>query len=60
VPIFNLDLGADSVASDGNYLAGDYEGTLADSVIVDAVVEGVCIEPNKVLLVFWNRRLGII
>jgi TIR domain len=40
VPLFALDLGIDQLKMTGTYLAGDYDGTLADKVTVDAVVEG--------------------
>jgi hypothetical protein len=40
VPLFALDIGIDQLLMKGTYLAGDYEGTLADKVIAEAVVEG--------------------
>jgi hypothetical protein len=41
----------------GTYLAGDYEGTLADKVIVDAVVEGELLHAERTVAdVFANPR----
>ena len=37
VPLFALDLGVDQLCIKGTYLAGDYKGTMADKVIVEAV-----------------------
>jgi hypothetical protein len=47
VPIFALDLGIDQLRMTGTYLAGDYDGTLANSVIVDAVVEGELLHAER-------------
>ena len=48
VPIFALDLGVDQLRLTGRTLcAGDYEGTLADNVIVDAVVEGELLHAER-------------
>lgn len=47
VPLFALDLGVDQLKMTGTYLAGDYEGTLADKVTVDAVVEGELLHAER-------------
>jgi len=38
--IFCVDIGVDQLKMKGTYLAGDYEGTMAAKVEIDAVVEG--------------------
>ena len=40
LPLFMLDLGVDQLKMQGTWLAGDYDGTMADKVTVDAVIEG--------------------
>ncbi len=40
LPLFLLDLGVDQLKLQGTWLAGDYDGTMADKVTVDAVIEG--------------------
>jgi hypothetical protein len=37
---FTIDLAVDQLLMTGTYLAGDYEGTFRDKVVVDAFVEG--------------------
>jgi hypothetical protein len=57
LPVFALDLGVDQLRMTGTYLAGDYEGTLADKVIVDAVVEGELLHAERTVAdVFANPR----
>jgi hypothetical protein len=59
VPIFAIDLGVDQLLMKGTYLAGDYEGTLADKVIVDAVVEGELLHAERsVAELFENQHQG--
>ncbi len=50
VPIFALDIGVQQLLMKGTYLAGDYEGTLADKVTVRAVVEGEVLEAERTVL----------
>lgn len=38
--VFSLDIGIDQLKMVGTYLAGDFEGTLADKIVADAVVDG--------------------
>jgi hypothetical protein len=38
--VYSLDLGIDQLKMVGTYLAGDFEGTLADKILADAVVDG--------------------
>lgn len=38
--VLTLDLGVDQLKLKGTYLAGDFEGTLADKIFADAVVDG--------------------
>ncbi len=40
VPLFALDIGVDQLLMKETYLAGDYEGTMADKILAEAVVEG--------------------
>jgi hypothetical protein len=47
VPIFALDLGIDQLLMKDTWLAGDYVGTLADKVLVDAVVEGELLHAER-------------
>jgi hypothetical protein len=56
VPIFALDLGVDQLRMTGTYLAGDYEVTLADRVIVDAIVEGEPLHAERT--VYGNGKTG--
>jgi hypothetical protein len=59
VPIFALDLGVDQLRMTGTYLAGDYEGTLADKVIVDAIVEGEPLHAERTVAdIFKNLNQG--
>jgi hypothetical protein len=59
VPIFALDLGVDQLRMTGTYLAGDYEGTLRDKIIVDAVVEGELLHSERTVAdVFQNQHQG--
>jgi hypothetical protein len=55
VPIFALDLGVDQLRMAGTYLAGDYEGTLGDKVIVDAVVEGEILHTERTVAEIFNN-----
>jgi hypothetical protein len=47
VPLFALDLGVDQLLMKDTYLAGDYEGTLADKVVAQAVVEGELVRVER-------------
>ena len=38
--VFSLDLGIDQLKMVGTHLAGDFEGTLTDKIVADAVVDG--------------------
>jgi TIR domain len=59
VPLFALDLGVDQLKLTGTYLAGDYEGTLVERVIVDAVVEGELIHDERTVAdIFENPQQG--
>jgi hypothetical protein len=59
VSVFSLDLGVDQLRLAGTYLAGDYEGTLGDKVIVDAVVEGEILHVERTVAdIFENPRQG--
>jgi hypothetical protein len=59
VPVFALDIGVDQLLMKGTYLAGDYEGTLADKVTVKAVVEGLILEAERsVADIFANQNQG--
>ena len=59
VPIFALDIGVGQLLMKGTYLAGDYEGTLADKVTVKAVVEGEVIEAERMVAdIFANPQQG--
>jgi len=59
VPLFALDVGVDQLKMTGTFLAGDYEGTLADNVVVDAVVEGELLHAERTIAdVFENPHQG--
>lgn len=59
VPLFALDLGLDQLKMTGSYLAGDYEGTLVEKVIVDAVVEGELLHAERTVAdIFENPQQG--
>lgn len=59
VPLFALDLGVDQLKMKGTYLAGDYEGTLAEKVEVDAVVEGELLHAERTVAdIFENPQRG--
>jgi hypothetical protein len=59
VPLFALDLGLDQLNMTGTYLAGDYEGTLVEKVLVDAVVEGELLHAERTMAeIFENPQLG--
>jgi hypothetical protein len=59
VPLFTLDLGVDQLKMAGTYLVGDYEGTLAEKVTVDAVVEGELLHAERrVADIFENPQQG--
>ena len=59
VPLFALDLGVDHLKMTGTHLAGDYEGTLAEKVTVDAVVEGELLHAERTLAdIFANPQRG--
>lgn len=59
VPLFALDLGVDQLRMAGTYLAGDYEGTLLDRVIAEAVVEGELLRTERTIAdIFDNPKQG--
>lgn len=59
VPLFALDIGVDQLLMKGTYLAGDYEGTLADKVIAEAVVEGDLLRAERTVAdIFENPNRG--
>jgi hypothetical protein len=59
VPLFALDIGVDQLLMKGTYLAGDYEGTLADKVVAEAVVEGEILRMERTVAdVFANPNQG--
>jgi hypothetical protein len=59
VPLFALDLGVDQLKMTGTYLAGDFEGTLAESVVVDAVVEDELLHAERTVAdIFANPQQG--
>jgi hypothetical protein len=59
VPILSVDLGIDQLKMTGTYLAGDYEGTLAEKVTVDAIVEGELLHAERsVADIFENPHQG--
>jgi hypothetical protein len=58
-PLFALDIGVDQLLMKGTYLAGDYEGTLADKVIAEAVVEGDRLRAERTVAnIFENPNQG--
>jgi hypothetical protein len=59
VPIFALDLGVDQLKMDYPHLKGDYEGTMADKVIIDAVIEGETFHAERTVSeIFANPTQG--
>ena len=59
VPIYALDIGVDQLNMKNTYLAGDYEGTMADKVEVDAVVEGEAFHAERTIAdIFANPTDG--
>lgn len=59
VPLFLLDIGVDQLLMKGTHLAGDYEGTLADKVIAEAVVEGELLRTERTVAdIFQNPNQG--
>ncbi len=57
--IFGLDIGVDQLKMTGTYLAGDYEGTMADKVEIDAVIEGELFHAERTLAdIFANPNHG--
>lgn len=59
IPLFVLDLGVDQLKMTGTYLAGDYEGTLAEKVTVDAVVEGELLHAERTVAeIFESPQQG--
>jgi hypothetical protein len=59
VPLFSLDLGVDQLRMTGTYLAGDYEGTLRDKVVAEAVVEGELLRTDRIVAdIFANPSQG--
>ncbi len=59
VPLFSLDLGVDQLRLTGTYLAGDYDGTLIDKVIAEAVVEGELLRTERTIAdIFANPSQG--
>lgn len=49
VPLFALDIGIDQLLMKGTYLAGDYEGTLADKVVAEVVAEGDLLRTERTI-----------
>jgi hypothetical protein len=59
VPLFTIDMGVDQLLMKGTYLAGDYEGTLADKVVAEAVVEGELLHTERTVAdIFENPNQG--
>jgi len=59
VPLFALELGVDQLKMTGTYLAGDFEGTLAEKVVVDAVVEDELLHAERTVAdIFENPQQG--
>jgi hypothetical protein len=59
VPIFALDLGIDQLKMDYPQLKGDYEGTMGDKVIIDAVIEGEAFHAERTVRdIFENPTHG--
>jgi hypothetical protein len=59
VPLFALDLGVDQLKMTGTRLAGDFEGTLAEKVTVDAVVEDELLHAERTVAdIFENPQQG--
>ena len=59
VPIYTLDLGVDQLKMDYPHLKGDYEGTMADKVIIDAVIEGETFHAERTVAdIFANATQG--
>ena len=59
IPIFALDLGVDQLKMDYPQLKGDYEGTMADKVVIDAVVEGEAFHAERTVAdIFENPTQG--
>jgi hypothetical protein len=57
--IFSIDLGVDQLLMKGTWLEGNYEGTLADKVTVDAVVEGELLHAERTIKeIFENPTYG--
>jgi len=49
----------DQLKMTGTYLAGDYEGTVAENVTVDAVVEGELLHAERTVAeIFENPQQG--
>ena len=59
VPIFALDLGVDQLKMNYPQLKGDYEGTMADRVTIDAVIEGEAFHAERTVAdIFDNPTQG--
>jgi hypothetical protein len=59
VPLFLLDIAVDQLLMKNTYLAGDYEGTLADKVVAEAVVEGELLRAERTVAdIFENPNQG--
>lgn len=59
IPIFALDLGVDQLKMDYPQLKGDYEGTMADQVVIDAVIEGEAFHAERTVAdIFENPTQG--
>lgn len=59
IPIFTLDLGVDQLEMDDPHLKGDYEGTMADKVMIDAVIEGETFHAERTVAdIFANPTQG--
>jgi len=53
--VFSLDLGIDQLKLVGTYLAGDYEGALADKVVADAFADGETMHTERTLSEIFGR-----
>jgi len=59
VPVFALDIGVDQLKMDYPQLKGDYEGTIADNVTIDAVIEGEVFHAERTVAdIFENQTQG--
>jgi hypothetical protein len=56
--VFSLDLGIDQLKMVGTYLAGDFEGRLADKIVADAVVDGETLHVERSVAEVFQGVLG--